>query len=148
MLPLASALALVFSLASCAVPDSDYAAHAAKALTSPKPDAIVGMWYHRYSGGAGQSSIGTTLFKPDGTGLSRVAMHGLGSDADTHDRNFRLTWKYDGGGWWSVTSEQAGGYADQVSRWRTDGTVMLYTDSGGVWVRADDTAAVKSRQGQ
>jgi hypothetical protein len=148
----------VLELSSCSsitsgVIDPKFAAHEAAVLASPRSDAIVGMWYNHFQSGR-YSTSGTMLFNSDGTGFSRVKMRGFDSDYGTTDKNFPLSWKYDGCGWWTAIHASAGGYPNVTARYRTDGKVLLYyAETAGVrsrqvWVRADDTTAVSAERGQ
>jgi hypothetical protein len=83
---------------------------------NPPAEAIVGMWTGTIYANEKQHTV-SAMFSADGTGLSRGTIEG--------DQNFQYTWKYDGGGYWTVW------HVDCTLRYRmtlpaADGSRALY----------------------
>ena len=111
----------------------DFSEHEAQALSSVSPAAIVGMWYTK-SSSSSMNFTSAYYFKSDGTGFMRSAVSGHEMQGNRDVLPF--TWKYNGGGWWSGTHPQLGGFAPLTAQYRSDGKVLLlYLDCQGVKMR-------------
>lgn len=90
------------ALTSCATVDPQFLAPAQGYDSNPPRDAIVGMWQKTILG-----STMSLLFSSDGTGLQRTYNRDNTFSAETrnatNNKNFPVTWTYDGGGWWTAT---------------------------------------------
>lgn len=105
-------LALALSPLSCAVYDPGYQTLLPSAETSPDRDAIVGMWHRKYDDGMGTNLRMSLLLRQDGTGLvDSVQNDWLMGQRTLTDEIGTFTWKYDGGGVWSLSD--AKGRVDQ-----------------------------------
>lgn len=113
-----------FLLTSCATIEIGVPEDALNYDTNPAPDAIVGIWTRVTTvPGYDFHTTQTLLFSPDGTGFTRAKMVGYGDDFQdivemTNGKNFGVTWRYAGGGWWDVNMESAGGHPNQDLKYR------------------------------
>jgi len=142
-----SSLALALLVVSCVAGPSPTQGNTRRgaALTSPQPNAIVGMWTKRQTGiNNSLVVVETMLIKPGGTGINRFSRRGMVGGSSYNEQTFKLSWTYDGGGWWTLISEGASSGATSRFGWQTDGNVLFCTDKRGflvdpiVWTRAEE----------
>jgi hypothetical protein len=106
--------------------DPDFAAYERLMPSDPKPDAILGMWRHKYPGGM-QGASRSIFFKADGP----FYFHGSNGNPNA-DCTTTGTWKYEDGGWW--TGHTLDVNMPVPSRFRCDGKCLFQYSTDFRWV--------------